>query len=214
MKLLEFNKAKWSRSQRPWDFTLSTGDITVCEISQSAALYLMSEKIMDPSRVQEGHIRIKGYDLSDYTVRELDILYAQFGWIFRELLMVSTLSMEENLWLPLMTHSPWLKLELQAKIMRWIKNFDFGYLLQVRPAGVSTREQKIVSVIRAFVHDPAIVISFMDFSDLADGDVELIFKSIQSACKLNQMGILIFQRQGKTHPYLEKYKRGADIICD
>jgi len=138
-------------------FDIYCGDIFVimgCSGSgKSTLLRLMTGAI----KLDEGQVTIKGKDISRASSGEIDEVKKSFGMLFQDSALLDSLSVEENVALPLKEHT-----KLAEDIIRIIVNMKLS-LVGLRgfekyyPSQISGGMRKRVGLARAIALDPDIV---------------------------------------------------------
>jgi phospholipid/cholesterol/gamma-HCH transport system ATP-binding protein len=120
---------------------------------KSTLLRLMTGAI----KADEGNILIKGKDISKITVDELDKVKKSFGMLFQYSALLDSLSVEENIALPLREHTKLadeiIKIVIKMKLsLVGLRGFE-----QYLPSQISGGMRKRVGLARAIALDPDIV---------------------------------------------------------
>lgn len=106
-----------------------------------------------------GTICIAGKDIYSKTEDEVIDLRKKISFVFQEGAFLSNLTVLENLLLPVKFYA---KKFVQSKVMKEIKDyceyFDVPPVLEKRPAFISYTSKKILSIIRALITHPEIII--------------------------------------------------------
>lgn len=126
------------------------------------------------------------------------------GFAFQDAALWANQSIQNNLSLPLRLHKKELK---SAQILDIVKNTAelFGYTesLSIRPAELSTGEQKLIGIARAFILDPDFV--FMDEPTASIDD---------TACEKLYRLILNFKNQKKGMAIVTHSTELAQLVAD
>lgn len=106
-----------------------------------------------------GRIIINGTDLSKFTVNELtNFRRKNLGFVFQFFNLVEGLTSFENVELPLIFDS--IPLEQRKKrVDELIKEFNLEYLREKFPEELSSGERQRVSIMRALVNDPILLLA-------------------------------------------------------
>jgi len=107
----------------------------------------------------EGAVTFEGVDIYSKTEEELVALRKKVSFVFQEGVFLANLSVLENLLLPVKFYS---KKFIQSKVMKEIKEycdfFEVPPVLQKRPAFISYTSKKLLSLIRALITHPEMII--------------------------------------------------------
>lgn len=107
----------------------------------------------------EGTVLISGKDIYSRTEDEIIDLRRRISFVFQEGAFLSNLTVLENLLLPVKFYA---KKFVKSKVMKEIKEycdyFDVPPVLEKRPAFISYTSKKILSLIRALITHPEMII--------------------------------------------------------
>jgi phospholipid/cholesterol/gamma-HCH transport system ATP-binding protein len=109
----------------------------------------------------EGQVCFRGQDIFGFNRSEEIAFRATSGFVFQDAALWANQSILNNVFMPLRVHKPWMgpsEMAEAARVLMSRLGYDEGMAL--RPADLSTGEQKLVSIARALIHEPSIV--FMD----------------------------------------------------
>jgi phospholipid/cholesterol/gamma-HCH transport system ATP-binding protein len=108
-----------------------------------------------------GEILFSGKNPQSMTEREMVALRKTNGFVFQDSALWQNKSIFENLSLPLRFHFPELKRsEIASRVEETLESINLLDSIQLRPAQLSTGEQKIVSFARALITGPSLL--FLD----------------------------------------------------
>lgn len=106
-----------------------------------------------------GKIRIQGNDLARMPERERSLFRRRnIGFIFQFYNLVSTLTVKENLLLPLELNQR-SGVEIEQMVRSLLEEVGLGDRLDSFPDRLSGGEQQRVAIARALIHDPPIVLA-------------------------------------------------------
>ena len=109
----------------------------------------------------EGRVRFRGQDIFSFNRSEEAAFRAASGFVFQDAALWANTPILNNVLMPLRVHKPWMGSSEMAETAR-ILLARLGYTegMALRPADLSTGEQKLVSIARAIIHEPSVI--FMD----------------------------------------------------
>ncbi|MCF7927710.1 MAG: ATP-binding cassette domain-containing protein [Spirochaetales bacterium] len=108
-----------------------------------------------------GRVELYGENIFGVGEKKLLQLQRRTGFVFQDAALWANMSLYSNMEVPLRYHYPDMtNEEVDSKINQLLKRVDFREDLSVRPAQLSTGEQKIFSFLRALVTEPELV--FLD----------------------------------------------------
>lgn len=106
-----------------------------------------------------GKIEFMGTDTSTFHSESLaDIRREQIGFIFQDFYLMDSLSVEENIMLPMILGNE--KREILMKVTKcYAEQFQISHLLHKNPYELSGGEKQRVAICRALVNDPDLVLA-------------------------------------------------------
>ena len=106
-----------------------------------------------------GTIRFMGKDTSELFGDTLaDIRRTQIGFIFQDFYLMDSLSVEENIMLPMILGKEDVKVMTEAAL-RYAKQFQIEHLLKKNPYELSGGEKQRVAICRALINNPDLVLA-------------------------------------------------------
>jgi ABC-type sugar transport system ATPase subunit len=207
LSVLEFKKVIWDECQYPWSLSVNKGETLSCEISQKFPAHFLSESfLLTPF---SGNIDFASKSL----VKQGALAYQQIGWIFSEVILVSNLSLEDNLLLPLIGTNKQVHKSLLKNLNEALSLFDIEKSMNMRPHQVSKRDCQIICMLRSVVHFPKIALSFLNFHELELRDGDAFLKWLKPLSEKLEISFIFFQKQGWNHPLFKSYQWGPEIKC-
>jgi len=111
--------------------------------------------LLHPDR---GVVRVEGEDLSRMKPRELEALHRKFGVLFQSGALFDSMTVAENLALPLREQLHLSGDEIQARVQETLALVDLRDVEQKLPGELSGGMRKRVAFARAIVHRPKILV--------------------------------------------------------
>ncbi|MFH2114895.1 MAG: ATP-binding cassette domain-containing protein [Spirochaetota bacterium] len=109
----------------------------------------------------EGRVCFRGQDIFGFNRSEEIAFRAASGFVFQDAALWANQTILNNVFMPLRVHKPWMgQSEMAEKARVLLTRLGYAEGMALRPADLSTGEQKLVSIARAIIHEPAVV--FMD----------------------------------------------------
>jgi ABC-type lipoprotein export system ATPase subunit len=134
--------------------------------------------IVGLDEIYTGEILIDSTPLEDYLNRGQQIRH--FGYVFDEGIMLSNLSLKENLMLPLRWIKPNLdEEESDALIDSWIRTFGMNFDLDQRPVMYHAGELKMLSFIRTLLIAPKLLLIDDPYYMLNKPERESLFRILK-----------------------------------
>jgi phospholipid/cholesterol/gamma-HCH transport system ATP-binding protein len=109
-------------------------------------------------RPDAGSVRIGGEDITDYTSRELEPIRRRFGYCFQGAALLNSLSVFENVALPLRETEPLSEGDLAGRVAEVLRLVRLEDAAQKMPAVLSGGMRKRAGLARALVRRPQIVL--------------------------------------------------------
>jgi phospholipid/cholesterol/gamma-HCH transport system ATP-binding protein len=106
----------------------------------------------------EGTIFFKGKPLQEMNNNELDSFRSQFSYMFQNNALFDSMTVFDNVALPLRQTTPLGKKEIESKVMKRIGQTELTEAASKYPSELSGGMQKRVALARALVTDPKIVL--------------------------------------------------------
>jgi phospholipid/cholesterol/gamma-HCH transport system ATP-binding protein len=105
-----------------------------------------------------GRVRVAGEDITDYTDRELEPVRRRFGYCFQGAALLNSLTVFENVALPLREHERLGEAELGTRVMEVLRLVGLEEAAPKMPAILSGGMRKRAGLARAIVRRPQIVL--------------------------------------------------------
>lgn len=130
-----------------------------------------------------GTIRFMGKDTSELFGDTLaDIRRMQIGFIFQDFYLMDSLSVEENIMLPMILGKEEVKVMTEAAL-RYAKQFQIEHLLKKSPYELSGGEKQRVAICRALINNPDLVLADEPTGNLDSKSGAIVIDALE---KINQ----------------------------
>lgn len=130
-----------------------------------------------------GIIRFMGKDTSELFGDTLaDIRRTQIGFIFQDFYLMDSLSVEENIMLPMILGKEEVKVMTEAAL-RYAKQFQIEHLLKKNPYELSGGEKQRVAICRALINNPDLVLADEPTGNLDSKSGAIVIDALE---KINQ----------------------------
>jgi ABC-type multidrug transport system ATPase subunit len=150
------------------DLDIKTDTFTVIIGHSGAGKSILLKIMASLLQPASGKVEIFGEDITDYDYKRLMPFKKRIGFAFQDGALLSNLSVEENLMLPLdFRFKDAGKNEKLDRIHIYLKKLMLEDAIRQRPAQLSSGEKKIISIVRAMIIEPEILfldepLAFMD----------------------------------------------------
>ena len=130
-----------------------------------------------------GTVRFMEKDTSELYGDDLaDIRREQIGFVFQDFYLMDSLSVEENIMLPMILGKE--KVEVMTEAARkYAKQFQIDHLLKKNPYELSGGEKQRVAICRALINDPDVILADEPTGNLDSKSGKIV---IDSLMKINQ----------------------------
>ncbi len=140
-------------------------------------------------RPKTGEIFIHGKDIVPFSEKMLDRFRGQhIGFIFQKSYFVQSLTVKDNILLaPYLAKKP----EDTQRLRGLAKSLGIDHLLHKLPASLSTGEQQRVSIARAIIHHPDLVLADEPTSSLDDENTGTVARLLLQLCNQNGAALVV-----------------------
>ncbi len=147
-----------------------------------------------PFRYVRGQVLFKGKDIYDGTEPELDGIRQKMAFIFAEGTLISNLTVEENLLLPLGYHFPgYDRQAVMERIKTYFNFFKIRDVLGERPAALSYATKKKLAFIRTALLEPELILMDKPLFNLDNPAQELVFTFLEELKKNGSTIVMVSQ---------------------
>jgi phospholipid/cholesterol/gamma-HCH transport system ATP-binding protein len=127
--------------------------------------------ILPPPEKTGGSVLFDGCDLYESPEKSIKTMKRKIAYVFREGVMISNITVKENLLLPLRYHNPGLDVEgTLQRIAEGFRFFDIPDILEMRPADISYDVKKKLAFIRASLQEPELILLQRPMFNLEERD--------------------------------------------
>ncbi|MEH6941882.1 ABC transporter ATP-binding protein [Bacillus sp. JJ722] len=138
-----------------------------------------------------GLIKINNLNVSSLSKKELALFRRkQLGFIFQDFNLLNTLTIEENIILPLTLDNRPLK-EMDENLVRVSKQLNIDSILKKRIYEVSGGQQQRTAIARAIIHNPSIVFADEPTGNLDSKSSKDVMEALQTMNQEQQVSILM-----------------------
>jgi len=107
----------------------------------------------------EGYVKVEGQKVDEMTMQELYTLRRKFGFLFQASALFDSMTVEENIALPLVeSGNDFARVELDKRVAEKLELVGMGGVQKLKPAELSGGMKKRVGLARALITDPDYII--------------------------------------------------------
>ncbi len=138
-------------------FNLEKGENIVFFGPENSGLDILFPVIMGLQKF-EGNVRYKGKEVADFDYIQQHNYKKEIGYLHSDLGLISNMSVEMNISLPLEYHSEMSNVEIKEFVSSLIYDLNLDYCKKLRPVDLSNSEALRTAYARAIVLDPDILL--------------------------------------------------------
>lgn len=139
----------------------------------------------------QGEILVNGKNIKNFSDEEMRDYRLHLGYLFETGGLLQTLSVEENLLMPLLYHEVCSENEAKEKVKYWLEKFKLSHMAKQKPFVLSGSQRKATCALRAMIHEPELLLFDEPLSGLNDEHMHLIFDWIEQMKSQNKLFALI-----------------------
>ena len=150
---------------------------------------------------EEGRIVIDGTDITGLGENDLNRLRRKFGMLFQSSARLNSLSVEENVALPLKEHTRLSKEEISRRVKEKLKLVGLEKVEGMKPADLSGGMKKRVGLARAIIRNPEIILydePTTGLDPIVAGTINELVLALKTKLKITSLAV--------THDMASAYK--------
>ena len=140
------------------DLRIYEGQVTTIVGLSGSGKSVLLKHIVGLLRPDEGTILFRGRPVSTMTREEIEMVLGRISYMFQDNALFDSLTVQENIALPLRETTNLDKVEIDRRVMARIEQTELGEAARRYPSELSGGMQKRVALARALVTDPRIVL--------------------------------------------------------
>ncbi len=138
--------------------TVQKGNIDVIIGGSGAGKTTLMRAIIGLDKPTEGKIFVEGADIVPMSERQLRALRRRFGMVFQHAALLDSLSVLDNVALPLREHGKISDADARDKVREKLDALNLGRIEDRLPAELSGGMRKRVGIARALILDPSLLL--------------------------------------------------------
>ncbi|KPJ59414.1 MAG: ABC transporter [Latescibacteria bacterium DG_63] len=143
---------------RGLDLTIQDGESLVVIGRSGCGKSVLLKHLIGLMRPESGHVYIDGNDLTTMREEQLNELRKRFGMVFQGAALFDSLSVGENVALPLREHTRLSEKDIRKRVSEKLGLVELEGIEDARPSSLSGGMKKRVGLARAIAMDPEFVL--------------------------------------------------------
>lgn len=216
LKIKELTKT-FSRQNRSFeavdhvDFSINGGEMVVLTGPSGCGKSTFFHLICGITKADSGTILFDREDISSYTDKQWAQLRAtKISYILQGDSLLPNFTVLENICLPHQLCGNTAELEVRA--MEMLKAFGLEAMANDYPSNLSGGERRRVAIIRAFVHEPKLVVADEPTSDLDEENTSMIIHFFQQQAKQGKAILISTHDLSCFRPGMIRYKMEQGVM--
>jgi putative ABC transport system ATP-binding protein len=192
-KLCHFFGESESRRQVLFDNTiaLEAGEIAILTGPSGSGKTTLLTLIGALRSVQDGSIRVLGHELRGLDVKSLVLVRRNIGFIFQLHNLFEALSAFENVMMAIELSPGIRRREMEKRSKEILERVGLGARLHLKPEALSGGERQRVSIARALVNGPRLILADEPTAALDKESGKGVIELFQELCREQKCGVLI-----------------------
>ena len=140
------------------NLSVKNGEIMVIIGGSGAGKTVLLKHVIGLLKPDSGEVSINGISLSETTTSQLEEIRKQFGMVFQFGALLNSLTVQENIALPLIEHTKMSSEEIEKVVTEKLQLVHLPGIAKEMPANLSGGMKKRVAVARAIARNPEIIL--------------------------------------------------------
>lgn len=194
-KIIEFISV-FSESERlfcesPLSFSLLKGENLVLFGTENSGLSEISNMILRIKKDYTGTIAFKNINLAEMDFETEQLFKREVGYVHGEYGLISNMSVEENISLPLSYHTGLSETEVKEKAGRLIDDLNLDHCKKLRPFDLSRSEILRTSYAMSIILDPDLLLIEYAFESHCPINVASLLDNLYERMSLDNKSVII-----------------------
>jgi phospholipid/cholesterol/gamma-HCH transport system ATP-binding protein len=140
------------------DLDIATGESIVVMGRSGMGKSVLLKNVIRLMEPDDGSIQIDGEEIVGMPERELNDVRKRFGMLFQGAALFDSMTVGENVGLPLREHLRWDEPRIRARVSERLEWVGLDHVEHMKPASLSGGMRKRVGLARAIVMDPRFIL--------------------------------------------------------
>lgn len=171
----------------PQNFNIGKNDCIWLRGGPGMAKSTLMKIICGLLKPTDGKILINGKDLQDFSDTEICEYRLRLGYLFETGGLLQTMTVKENLLLPLLYHKICSEQEAEERVEHWLYKFKLSYVAKQKPFILSGSQRKATCALRAMIHEPELLLFDEPLAGLNDEHMHVVFDWIAEMQKQHKL---------------------------
>lgn len=172
------------------NFTINKGETVVIIGQSGCGKSVLIKHIVGLLTPDSGKVVVEGKVVDELSVRELYELRKNFGFLFQGAALFDSMTVEENVSLPLIESFKYSKSEIRKVVEEKLELVGLKGVLNLKPAELSGGMRKRVGLARALVTNPAYILydePTTGLDPIMSDSIDLLIKDLSEKLKVTSV---------------------------
>lgn len=193
------------------DFSIKGGDMVVLTGPSGCGKSTFFQLICGITKPDSGEIIFEKDDITQYTEKQwAELRASKISYILQGDSLLPNFTVLENICLPHRLCG--ITADLETKAMELLKKFGLEAMAHEYPTNLSGGERRRVAIIRAFVHEPKLVIADEPTSDLDEENTSLIISFFEQQAKAGKAILISTHDLSCLRPDMIRFKMEKGVM--
>ena len=212
-----FDGQKIRRVLKKLDLDIYAGELTVIagpSGSGKTTLLTIMGFLLQPS---EGKIHIQGREVTGFSSDRLATLRKEnIGFVFQQSVLVPALTVIDNILIPVGIQGKRVPKEARARSLALLQMFGLKDRAGAMPQQLSLGQQQRVSIARALIHDPPLLLCDEPTSALDAESSAIVLKTLKELSREKTRAVVLVTHDPRVFPFADRLIKIEDgaVIYD